>query len=189
MSPHLPFSFFGVTMSLCVRGCVYLVVYVWHQSQILQVGVKQPWADEAHAEQRLHDVTNRAVVGEADVLSCGHESAIARTEKERMRGRGDETCSWNSAKKNKTKQKNLIHLKWGLTLPKASSSGRGHGSDRTPLLRWRTRNALASAHKHAHVYSMNVSGLSTSSFINLFIFHFVLFRTFHTSLLQISACW
>lgn len=83
MSPHLPFSFlWRHNESLC--GRVYLVVYVWHQSQILQVGVKQPWADEAHAEQRLHDVTNRAVIREADVLSCGHESAIARTEKERI---------------------------------------------------------------------------------------------------------
>lgn len=83
MSLHLPFSFlWRHNESLC--GRVYLVVYVWHQSQILQVGVKQPWADEAHAEQRLHDVTNRAVIGEADVLSCGHESAIAGTEKERI---------------------------------------------------------------------------------------------------------
>lgn len=58
--------------------CVYLVVYVWHQSQVLQVGVKQGWANEARTKQRLHDVTDSAVVREANVLSGRHESAVAR---------------------------------------------------------------------------------------------------------------
>lgn len=54
---------------------VYLTVYVWHQSQVLQVRVEQRWADEADAKQRFHDVANSAVVWEVDVLSCLHESA------------------------------------------------------------------------------------------------------------------
>lgn len=53
----------------------YLAVYVWHQSQVLQVRVEQRWADEADTKQRFHDVANSAVVWEVDALGCLHESA------------------------------------------------------------------------------------------------------------------
>lgn len=41
------------------------------------MGVEQSRADEAPAEQRLHDVANGAVVRESNVLRCGHECAVA----------------------------------------------------------------------------------------------------------------
>lgn len=60
---------------------MYLSGYVWHQRQVLQVGVEQRGASEADPKQSLHYVTDRAVIRQTDALSRGHEGPIASLEK------------------------------------------------------------------------------------------------------------
>lgn len=46
-----------------------------HLMQVLQVGVEQVTSDQLHSQHRLNDVTNGAVVRQADLFSSAHEVA------------------------------------------------------------------------------------------------------------------
>lgn len=54
-----------------------------HPLQVLQVRVEEVGVDQRDLQQRLDDVTDRAVIRETDLLCCGDEVPQAATTKYR----------------------------------------------------------------------------------------------------------